>query len=46
MISTYNLRIDTGLHDNPKLELNETLCIVCAMQVVENEKHFVLECPL
>ncbi len=45
-ISSHNLRIETGRYDNPKSEPNERLCIFCDMQVVEDEKHFLLECPL
>ncbi len=46
-ISSHNLRIETGHYEtNPKLEPHERLCIYCDRQIVENEKHFLLECPL
>ncbi len=46
-ISSYNLRIETGWYENnPKLEPWKWLCIFCDRQAVENEIHFLLECPL
>ncbi len=45
-ISSHNIRIETGRYDNPKSEPNERLCIFCDMQVDEDGKHFLLECPL
>ena len=46
-ISSHNLRIETGRYENnPKLKPHERFCIFCDMNAVENEIHFLLECPL
>ncbi len=45
-ISSHNLHIETGRYERPKLEPHQRLCIYCDMQTVENEFHFLLECPL
>ncbi len=46
-ISSHNLRIETGRYENnSKLEPYERLCIFCDRLAIENEFHFLLECPL
>ncbi len=46
-ISSNNLVIENGHYKtNPRLEPHERLCIYCDQQTVENQKHFLLECPL
>ncbi len=46
-ISSHNLIIETGCYEtNPKLKSHERFCIYCNSLTVENENHFLLECPL
>ncbi len=40
------MRIETDRYENPKLEPHNSLCIFCDLQIVEDENHFLLECPL
>ena len=44
-LSNHNLMIEKGRHFKPKLERNERKCYVCKNQI-ENEEHFLLNCPL
>lgn len=45
-ISSHNLRIETGRYEtNPSLEPHDRLCIFCDNLAVEDEFHFLLECP-
>ena len=43
-ISAHNLHVETGRHCNTPLELR--LCMMCDEKKVEDEIHFLLECPL
>ena len=43
-ISSHNLAIEQGRHDNIPSE--ERKCLKCNMNVVENEFHFLLVCPI
>ncbi len=45
-ISLYNLHIETGRYERPKLEPHRRLCVYYNLQTVENEFHSLLECPL
>ncbi len=45
-ISSHNLHIERGRYERQKLEPYQRLCVYCDMQTVENEFHFLLECPL
>ena len=45
-ISSHNLRIETGRYDQRKIKPEERLCIYCRSQAVEDEQHFLLQCPL
>ena len=45
-ISSHNLRIETGRYDQRKTKPKERLCIYCRSQAVEDEQHFLLQCPL
>ena len=38
--------IDTGGYSRPPTPVDDRLCDLCDMGVVENEKHFLLNCPL
>lgn len=42
-ISAHKLRIETGRHSRIPAELR--LCTNCSLQEIENERHFVLQCP-
>ena len=45
-ISSHNLRIETGRYDQRKTKPEERFCIYCRSQAVEDEQHFLLQCPL
>ncbi len=45
-ISSHNLHIEIGHYERLKLEPHQRLCVYGDMQTVENEFHFLLECPL
>jgi len=38
--------IETGGYSKPTTPVDDRLCDLCDMRVVENEKHFLLDCPL
>lgn len=44
--SCHNLRIETGRWLKPKLDRSERLCSLCSTHVVEDERHFICDCPL
>ena len=44
-VSSHNLMIEKGRHYRPKLEREERKCPNC-MNVVEDECHFIINCPL
>jgi len=41
-----SIAIDTGRYSRPPTPVDDRLCDLCDMGVVENEKHFLLDCPL
>jgi hypothetical protein len=53
-ISAHQLRIETGRYERKKnqagkisiLEKEEKVCLYCNLSKVEDESHFLLECPL
>ncbi len=45
-ISAHRLNIETGRYVRPPLPPEERLCLCCNTNSVENEMHFVLDCPL
>ena len=40
------LAIETGRYSRPPTPLDERYCSLCDLKSIENEKHFLLECPL
>ena len=40
------IAIETGRYSRPPTAVYDRLCDLCDMGVVENEKHFLLDCPL
>ena len=40
------LKIETGRFTQPKTPVDERLCIFCDLKEVEDEEHFILNCPL
>ena len=44
-LSNHNLMIESGRHCRPKIDKNERFCFFCKNKI-ENEVHFVTECPL
>lgn len=43
-MSSHKLQIETGRHCNIKVE--DRVCKHCNLNVIEDEKHFLMECPL
>jgi hypothetical protein len=44
-ISSHNLCIETGRYTRPKTPEEDRLCIYCNKNEVENEIHFLINCP-
>ena len=44
-LGTLPLRIETGRYERPKKAAEERICDHCALNKVETEAHFLLECP-
>ena len=44
-LSNHSLLIEKGRHLRPRLERNDRKCFICKAEV-ENEKHFLITCPL
>ena len=45
-VSAHQLRIETGRYHRPKLlPVEERLCQMCNLSAVEDELHFVFQCP-
>ena len=40
------LAIETGRYSRPQVHLNDRLCKLCENSVVEDEQHFMMNCPL
>jgi hypothetical protein len=40
------LAIETGRYSRPQVHLNDRLCKLCDNSVVEDEQHFMMNCPL
>ena len=45
-MSSHTLAIETGRHAKPKIAKEERRCRYCNLDDVEDEKHFLLKCPL
>ena len=45
-MSSHTLAIETGRHAKPKIAKEERKCRYCNLDEVEDEKHFLLKCPL
>ena len=45
-ISSHNLRIETGRYDKPKTPAQNRKCIYCTLNLVEDEQHLLITCPL
>ena len=41
--SEYTLMTETGRHK--RIDLEESICTMCSQKRIENERHFLLECP-
>jgi hypothetical protein len=44
-LGDHRLKIETGRHCRPKLPPEERICTVCKSSKVEDEVHFIIECP-
>ena len=44
-VGTLPLEIETGRYSRPVVPLDERLCL-CDLKVLEDERHFLLQCPL
>ena len=45
-VSAHRLRIETGRHVRPKIEVDKRYCTYCNDFSIEDEKHFILDCKL
>jgi hypothetical protein len=45
-ISVHPLRIENARHHQNRLDRSERLCQNCSLEKIEDEQHFLLECPL
>ena len=45
-ISSHSLKIETGRYGINRLDRSKRTCDLCNCQVVENEVHFILQCPV
>ena len=45
-MSAHRLAIETGRHVRPKICKEERICKNCDLEEVEDETHFLLQCPL
>ena len=45
-MSSHTLAIETGRHAKPKMAKEERKCRYCNLDDVEDEEHFILQCPL
>ena len=44
-LSSHKLRIETGRHCKPKLLEYDRICQYCGLNEIEDECHFLLQCP-
>lgn len=44
-ISAHNLEIETGRYTTPKTPLENRLCKQCNLSEIEDEEHFLINCP-
>ena len=44
-MSSHSLEIEIGRHKKPKLRIEQRLCSHCNMGEIEDEFHFLLNCP-
>ena len=44
-VSSHTLRIQTGRYGRNRLERNERLCMYCDNRLIDDEYHFICECP-
>ena len=45
-LGTLPLEIETGRYSRPVTPLDQRVCKMCDMNVVESELHFLVQCPL
>ena len=43
--SSHILRVESGRHGRIRIPRNERFCIYCDMNCIEDEYHFIIECP-
>ena len=41
-----NLKIETGRHVRPKIPSDQRVCKLCTLNIVEDEIHFLIQCPV
>ena len=44
-LSSHNLGIELGRHAKPKVPINDRICTRCSLRVVDDESHFLVQCP-
>ena len=45
-VGSHHLHIETGRHSIPYKDPSDRICSHCNLQEIEDEKHFVMTCPL
>ena len=45
-LSSHRLKVETGRHVYPKIDLENRICELCNLNKVEDELHFLFYCPL
>ena len=43
--SSHTLAIEKGRHIKPRTNISDRLCLYCSNNTIEDEKHFVVQCP-
>ena len=43
--SSHTLAIEKGRHTKPRTNISDRLCLYCSNNTIEDEKHFVVQCP-
>ena len=42
---SFTLAIEKGRHTKPRTNISDRLCLYCSNNTIEDEKHFVVQCP-
>jgi len=45
-LSSHSLYVETGRYSRQRIDRNQRHCTVCNSQVIDDEFHFVIKCPI